>query len=193
MGSCGFHGSRKAIFMRLLFDDSDESHLMKKKKKKRQIWEQAVPAAGGIWMVPRGLSQGGALSEAGEQAHPGLTGPAQHCWGCCQYMLTQCQGARVEPYSQKCWGGTGRQLLSTHLEFFAISCIRQHSSHHKITLFSLSLWFIIAYTVNYWLRESFKVEKTSKIKSNLNPALSSPCLKHVPKHHIYISFKRLQG
>lgn len=39
MGSCGFHGSRKAIFMRLLFDDSDESHLMKKKKKKKGRFE----------------------------------------------------------------------------------------------------------------------------------------------------------
>lgn len=59
-----------------------------------------------------------------------------------------------------------RQLLSTHLDFFAGSCIRQHSSHHKIMLFSLLLWFTIAPTVNYRLIESFKVEKTSKTKSN---------------------------
>lgn len=32
MGSCGFYGSRKAIFMRLQLGDSDESHLMKRKK-----------------------------------------------------------------------------------------------------------------------------------------------------------------
>lgn len=163
MGSCGFHGSRKAVFTSLLLDDSDESHLMKTKK--RQMWKQPVPAVGGIWMVLRGLSQGGALSMAGEQVHPGLRGPAQHCWGCCQYMLTQCWGAQVEPCSQKCWGGT--EAASQHtLGFFAGSCIRQHSSHHKIMLFSLLLWFTLAPTVNYRLIESFKVEKTPKTKSN---------------------------
>lgn len=71
MGSCGFYGSRKAIFMRSQPDDSDESHLMKKKKKTNmQVWEQPVSAVGGIWRVLRGLPHGGALPRAGEQSTP---------------------------------------------------------------------------------------------------------------------------
>lgn len=119
MGSCGFHGSRKAIFTRLLLDDSDESHLMKKEKADLGA---ASSSSRGIWMVPRGLSQGGALSKAGEQVHFSLRGPAQSYWGCCQYMCTQCRGAQVEePCSQKCWGGTERQLLRTCLDFLQVS------------------------------------------------------------------------
>lgn len=130
--------------------------------KKRQIWEQPVPAVGGYEWSPEAVS-GRSTVKGWGTGPPWSQGWAQHCWGCCQCTLTRCRGAQVELCSQKCSGGTERQLLSTHLDFFASSYIRQHSILHKITLFSLFLWFTIVPTTNYRHVEWFKVEKTSKI------------------------------
>ncbi|PKU29473.1 protein diaphanous hypothetical protein [Limosa lapponica baueri] len=41
--------------------------------------------------------------------------------------------------------------------------------------------------------ESFRLENFKIVKPNPNPALPSPPLNHVPQHHIYPSFKYLQG
>lgn len=158
MGSCGFHGSRKAIFTRFLLDDSDESHLMKKKADLRA----ASSSSWGDMNGPQRAVSGRSTVKGWRTGPPWSQGWAPHCWGCCQYMLTHHWGAQVEPRSQKWWGGTERQLLRTHLNSLQAAVSDSTASIIKLHS-SLLLWFTTAPTANYRFVESFKVEKTPEI------------------------------
>ena len=46
---------------------------------------------------------------------------------------------------------------------------------------------------NYRIMESFRLEKTFKIKSNCKPNTAKSTTKPYPKCHIYTSFKYPQG
>lgn len=80
MGSCGFYGSRKAIFTRSQLDDSDESHLMKKKKKKTDLrgasssgWGECEGSPGASLAEDhcQGLGRRSTLASEGQPRAPG--------------------------------------------------------------------------------------------------------------------------